>query len=96
MRRLLRTVAVSSIACGATIHIISARYGTPAAGRIEMGQFACLEGTCYGVGFILFLVNLANDTQNPPISAKRRLLEFFLWGVGVIEALEAVIWTMPP
>ena len=56
MRFPLIFIAVTSIACGVTTHIVFALYVAHWAGRVEMGQFACLEGVCYGVGLILFLV----------------------------------------
>ena len=64
MRRLIRTIAVASIACGVVTHVVFDMYVSPIAGRTEMGEFACFEGLCYALGLMLFLLNIVLPFQD--------------------------------
>lgn len=79
---------------GLATHLVFEIWAAPFAGRIEMGQFACLEGFLYTVGLGIVFVHLA-FAPVPPGTGQVRFVGGVCWGIGVLIAVVAVLRRLP-
>lgn len=78
------------VAGGFASHVAFEVWVTPFAGRIEMGQFACLEFVLYASGLMLAAASLSGA------SGGRRAAGCVLWVAVALLAGFAVLRRLPP
>ncbi len=94
MRLRAWVIGVTLIAGGFATHIAFEVWAAPSAGRIEMGQFACIEAVLYVAGLGLVLASLAAAPAGG--SAGRSAVRWVLWVVAAMVAGLAVLRRLPP
>jgi hypothetical protein len=87
-------VGATLIFGGLLTHALFEEWAAPYAGRIEMGQFACLEALLYAAGLGLALVSLLNRPPNG--EGRSRAAGWVLWAVAAVVAVYTVLWRLPP
>lgn len=83
-------IGVVLLVAGFATHASLELWPVPFAGRIEMGQLACMEFVLYAAGLGLAAVSLAGATGT------RRKAGSGLWIAAALFAGLAVLWRLPP
>jgi hypothetical protein len=87
-------IGAALIVSGIATHVVFEVWVAPSAGRIEMGQFACLEAVLYATGLGLSLISLC--VASAQRTTGRVWLGWVLWVVVGLTAGLAVLRQLPP